>query len=114
MITDDETDERYKYLRVLQTNDDMQNKTEGETKQTYMKGINQVLKSKLNGRNEPQAVNSYEIAVISHTAGIISWIQNEIVELDMKTRKTLSLYGGLHPGADINRLYATRNQSGKA
>ena len=90
-----------------------QNKIKDETKPTCIKGIKQVLKSQLNGRNKIQAINSYAIPVIINTAGIKSWTQNEIAESDRKTRKTTYIYGGLHPRADINRQYVPRNKGGR-
>ena len=71
------------------------------------------MKSKLNGQKKIQAINSYAIPVISYTAGIISWTQNEIAELDRKTRKTLNKYGGQRPRANISTLHAPGNKGGR-
>ena len=74
--TDVETNKGYMYLEVLHINENMQNNTKDETKQTYIKRIKQVLKPKLSVHNKIQAINSYEIPVVSYTARIISWTQN--------------------------------------
>ena len=68
----------------------------------------------INGRNIIQAIKSCAIPVIGYAAGIISWTQNEVAELDRKTRKALNTHGGLHPRADINRLYSPGNKGGWA
>ena len=60
-----------------------------------------------------QAINSYVIPVINYAPGTISWTQNEIAKLEMKTRKTLNMYGGLRQRSDIHKLYATRNKHGR-
>ena len=65
-ITDVGTDKGYKYLSVLQTNGNMQNKIKDETKQTYIKRNKYALKSKLNVRSKIQAINSYAIPIISY------------------------------------------------
>ena len=46
-------------------------------------------------RNKNNNYYYYAVTVISYTAGIISWTQNEIV-LDRKIRKALNIYGALH------------------
>ena len=112
-ISDVETDKGYKYLRVLKIKENMQNKIKDEAKQTYIKRIKQVQKSKLNCGNKIQAINSYAIPVIGYTAGIISWKQNEIAELDRKTKKTLDIHGGPHQMADINLLNVPANKGGR-
>ena len=43
--------------------------------------------------------------VISYTTGIIEWTKTEMTELDRRKRKLLKIYGGLHPRADVHRLY---------
>jgi len=48
--------------------------------------------------------------VITYTAGIIDWNKKEIQDLDRMTRKTMNMYGGLHPRADIHRLYLPRKE----
>ena len=57
-ITDVESDKGHKYLGILQTNENMQSSIKNETKQTYMKRIKHVMKSKLNGRNRILAISS--------------------------------------------------------
>ena len=71
-MKDVESDKGHKYLAVLQSSENMQNNIKDETKQTYIKRIKQVLKSKLNSRNKIQAINSYAIPVNSYIAGIIN------------------------------------------
>ena len=75
-ISDVKTDTGYKYLGVLQTNVNMQNKIKAEAEQTYIKGIKQALMSILNCRYKILAVNRNAVPIISLTAEVISWIQN--------------------------------------
>ena len=51
--------------------------------------------------------------VLSYTGGVIEWTQSETSELDRRTRKTLNMYKGLHPRADIHRLYLPRQKGGR-
>ena len=51
--------------------------------------------------------------MIINTTGIIDWKKKEIQDLDRMTRKTMNMYGGLHPRADIHRLYLPRKEGGR-
>ena len=42
--------------------------------------------------------------------GIIQWKANELKDLDRKSRKTITLYGGLHLKNDVDRLYVKRKE----
>ena len=75
--------------------------------------MKQVLRSKLNGHNKMQAINAYAIPVISYTGGIIDWTEEEKKELDRRTRKLLTMHKGLHPRADVDRLYIPRKSAGR-
>ena len=103
----------YKYLGILQGMENLQKQVKANTLKTYTKRIRQVLKTKLTGQNKIQALNTYAMPVISYTAGIIEWTQTEIAELDRRTRKLLNIYGGLHPRADVHRLYLPRQLGGR-
>ena len=67
-----------------------------------------MLKSKLNGRNKFQAINTWAVALLRYGAGIIKWNKEELQNLDRKSRKLLTLYGAFHPKSDVDRLYLPR------
>ena len=71
-----------------------------------------VLKSKLNGKNKIQAINTWAVVVMRYGAGIIKWTDNELRTLDRKTRKILTMYGAFHTKSDVDRLYLARVQGG--
>ena len=112
-IRDADLHEGYKYLGILQNMENKERMVKDKASATYRKRLRQVLKSRLNGRNKIDAINTYALPVITYTAGIINWSQNELAELDRKTRKTLTMYGGLHPRADVHRLYIPRKNGGR-
>jgi hypothetical protein len=103
----------YKYLGILQHQENMQREVKSKVKREYEKRVRQFLKSKLNGANKIQALNAYAIPVVSYTGGIIDWTANEINELDRKTRKLLTIHKALHPKADVDRLYVSRKMGGR-
>ena len=72
-----------------------------------------ILKSTLNGRNKVTAINTWAVAIFRYGAGIIQWTASELKDLDRKSRKTMTIYGGLHPKSDVDRLYVKRKEGGR-
>ena len=64
-----------------------------------------MLKSKLNGKNKINAINTWAVSVLRYRAGIIRWTKEELKTLDRTTRKVLTINGAFHPKSDVDRLY---------
>ena len=67
-----------------------------------------VLKSKLNGKNKITATNAWKVAVFRYGAGILQWKESELKGVDRISRKTMTMYGALHPKSDMGRMYVMR------
>ena len=73
-----------------------------------------MLKYKLNSRNLINRINTWAAAIVRYSAGMVNWTKDEIdTLLDRKIRKTLTMYGALHPKANITRLYMKRKIGGR-
>ena len=72
-----------------------------------------IWKSKLNGRNKIMARNTWAVSLLRYGAGILKWNQNELQEMDRKTRKFMNMNKELHPRSDVARLYVSRKNGGK-
>ena len=70
-----------------------------------------ILKSKLNGRNKVTEINIWEVAIFRQK--IIKWKVSELKALERKSRKAMTMYGGLHPKSDVDRLHVKRKEGGK-
>ena len=68
----------------------------------------------LNGKDEIQAINTCAVALLRYGAGIINWKVDKLTKIDRTTRKTLTMYGVLHPKSDIDRLYLKRKHGGRS
>ena len=66
------------------------------------------MKSKVNGGNLVQGVNTWAASLLRYSAAFISWKKCELQAIDRKTRKLFTLYGGLHAKSDVHRLYIPR------
>ena len=48
-----------------------------------------------------------------HEAGILQWKESELKNVDSKSRKTMPMYGALHPKSDVDRLCIKRKEGGR-
>ena len=69
--------------------------------------------SELSDYNKVVAHNNFATPIIIPTVGIIDWTIDDIEQLDIKTRKKLSMTGNLHPNSDINYFYVSRCNGGR-
>ena len=51
--------------------------------------------------------------VIAPTIGILPWTKKEIKDLDILTRKQLTINGSFHAASDVHRLYSRRKEGGR-
>lgn len=72
-----------------------------------------VLKTKLNGKNKIQAINTWAVAILRYGGGILDWKTEELKAMDRRSRKFLAMYGALHPKSDVDRLYIPRKKGGR-
>ena len=78
----------------------------------YLRRVNLVMKSKLNGRNKIMALNTWAVLLMRYGAGILKWNKNELQQIDRKTRKLVTINKELHPRSDVARIYVSRKRVG--
>ena len=106
-------DEGYKYLGILELDEIMEERMKDKFMNEYYRRLRLVLKSKLNGRNKFQAVNTWAVSLLRYGAGVMTWRRHELQGMDRKTRKLLTMYGAFHPKSDVDRLYLPRAMGGR-
>ena len=79
----------------------------------YLYRIRKIWLSELTDFNKMIAHNSFAIPIFTTTVGILDWTINEINEVDVKTRKVLTMTGSFHPNSDIDKLYISRKSGGR-
>ena len=55
------------------------------------------------------AANTWAVAILRYSAGVVELKTDELKVLDRKTRK-LTLYGALHPKSDVDGVYVARQK----
>lgn len=103
----------YTYLGILELDEIKEHEMKHKVIAEYKRRLRLVLKSKLNGKNKIYAINTWAVALLRYGAGIIDWKVDELDKLDRTTRKTLTMYGALHPKSDVDRLYLKRKDGGR-
>ena len=79
----------------------------------YFTRVRKIWPSELSAYNKDIAHNSFALSVLIPTFGIIDWSIQDIKDLDIKTRKQLTMSGNFHPNSDIDLLYIQRNLGGR-
>ena len=81
-IMRDIEEEGYKYLGILEV--DMMREKEMKKRfvREYKRRLKLVLKSKLNGKNKINAINTWAVSVLRYGAGVIRWTKEELRSLD--------------------------------
>ena len=79
----------------------------------YYRRIRLVLKSELNAANRIYAINTLAVPVVTYSFNIINWKMEELMKLDGKTRKFLTMAKMHHPKTDVDRLYIPRKAGGR-
>ena len=72
------------------------------------------MKSKLNDENLVQGVYTWAVPLLRYSAAFISWRKCDLHAIDRKTMKLFTIYGGLHPKFDVDRLYIHRKDGGRS
>ena len=89
--------EGYTYLGIIELDKIKETEMKEKTTKEYKRRQRLILKSKLNERNKVTAINTWAVAIFTYGVGIIQWKASELKDLDRKSRKTMTMYGGLHP-----------------
>ena len=72
-----------------------------------------VLRRKLSSKNKVTAINTFAVPVIRYPATVVSWRGKDPKEIDIGTRKLLTMRGVFHPKLCTTRLYTSRKEGGR-
>ena len=103
----------YKYLGILQMDGTLNREMKVKVKSEYIRRVKKLVNSNLNGGNLVIGMNSWAVGIVRYGAGILDWTQEDLKQLDIKTRKILTMNGSLHPRSNVGRLYMSRRNGGR-
>ena len=76
----------------------------------YYTRVKRISNSELSSVNKVVVHNSFKLPVLTTAVGILNWRIDRIKEIDIKTRKQLTMSRNFHPNGDIHKLYLPRGQ----
>ena len=79
----------------------------------YFTRVRKIWTSELSAYNKVIDHNSFALPILVPTFGILDWSIQDIKDLDIKTRKQLTMSGNFLLNSDIDLLYIQRNQGGR-
>ena len=82
-------------------------------KKEYKRRVRKVLETKLNGNNLIKAINTWAVAVIRYSAPFLDWNKDELLALDRRTKKLMTMHRALHPKSNVDRIYLSRKEGGR-
>ena len=106
-------DRGYRYLGILETDQLKEKEMKDLLSKEYKRRLKLVLKTKLSGKNKIMAANTWAVAILRYSAGLVEWKTDELNELDRKTRKMMTLFDALHPKSDVDWVYLSRQKGGR-
>ena len=97
---------REEHVKYLWTEDshDIERKNEKEKLKEYFRRMRLALDTEFSANSKIQAIGSLTVSSLRYSFGIINWQQEELQNLDRKTRKLLNIHGQHHSKAELDRL----------
>ena len=102
-----------KYTGILETDQLKEKETKDLFSKEHKRRLKLVLKTKLSGKKNVMAVNTWSVQIPRYGTGVAEWRSDELKELDRKTRKMMKMHGALHPKSDVDLVYLPRQKRGR-
>ena len=83
------------------------------TRNEYYRRVRKITGSKLYGGNVISAINTWAVSLMRYGAGVIKWTKEDLMQVDRKTRKIMTMNRMLHPRSNVGRLYLPRREGGR-
>ena len=111
-IEDLEADTTYKYLGIEENSNIEHKLMRKKIHAKYIQRVKSICKTELTTKNKITAINQLAVPVVTYGFGIIDWPQRDINNLDVKTRKQLTLHKLMYRNQCMDSLYIPRSEGG--
>ena len=105
--------ESYKYLGMDEDIAIIGDINKEKVTKEYFRRVRKIWNSELYCRHKVTAHNTFAIPVLTPTFGILPWSKDELKQIDIRTRKILTISGSFHLNSDVDRLYSHRREGGR-
>jgi hypothetical protein len=106
-------DKSYKYLGMQQSRGIEHKHIKNTLKKTFIKRVDALLKTQLNGKNIINAINTYAIPLLIYSFGVIKWAQMDLTNIQTKINMLLTKHHMHHPKSATERLTLSRKEGGR-
>ena len=96
----------YKYLGILETDSIKQQ----ELKEKIKRRSRKQLVTKLHYRNLIKGINTWTVPLVRYSGPFLKWTREELQQIDLRTRKLMTIHKALHPRDDVDRRYVSRKE----
>ena len=100
--------ETYKYLDILEADTIKQEKMKDRIKKEYLGRTRKLLVTKLSSRNLIKGINTWAVPLVRYSGPFFKWTRDELKQMDLRTRKLMTMHKAWHPRDDDDRLYVSR------
>ena len=73
-----------------------------------------LLETKLSRRNLIKGINTWTVPIVRYSGSFLQSTRDELKQMDQKTRTLMTMHRALHPRDDVDRLYVSRKEGGRA
>ena len=108
-----EDGDSYKYLGMDEDIQYQGKLNKDKVAKEYYRRVRKIWSSELYSKNKTHAYNSFAIPILTPTFGILEWTKEEVHQIDVKTRKILTLTGNFHRNSSVDKLYTPRDKGGR-
>ena len=100
--------ETYKYLRILEANTIKQVEMKEKIKKENLRRTRKLLETKLYSSNLIKGINTLAVALLWYSGPFLKWTRERLQEMDLRTRKHMTMHKVLHSRDDVDRVYVSR------
>ena len=79
----------------------------------YTNRVQKIWSAKLSDHNKVTEYNSFVARIITTFVEVINWTTDDIKQINIKTRKILTIAENFHPNSDTDKLYAYKKSGGR-
>ena len=101
------------YFPVLLAENVKNREMKDKVRTDYLRRVKLLVKSELYAGNLVKGINTWAIGVVRYSAGVLDWTKEDLRQMDVKTRKMLTLCGAFHKRGSVGRLYLKRKEGGR-
>ena len=100
-------------MGILEADTIKQEEMKEKIKKEYFRRTRKLLETKLYSRNLIKRINTWAVPLVRYSGPFLKWNREELIRMDQRKRKLMTMHKALHPRDDVDRLYVPRKGGGR-